>query len=113
MMMGALQDTGRAWLPSTDNYLVSTTSAFHLTKMELIQIEQHFTLVTNTSLFMWDRDKTFPGMQECCCDTSKAHRSTFFDIIGPNLGIDTAEEWTYYWIPYNLQTKSNHIYELH
>lgn len=31
--------------------------------MELIQIEQHFSLVTNTSLFMWGRDATFPGMQ--------------------------------------------------
>lgn len=34
-------------------YLVSTTLAFHL--MELIQREQHFSLVTNISLFMWDR----------------------------------------------------------
>lgn len=96
MMMGALQYAGRASLPSTDNYLVSTTLASHLTEMEFIQIEHHFSLVTNISLFMRDRDETFPGMQKCCCDTSKAHRSTFFDVIGPNLGIDTAEKRTYY-----------------
>lgn len=42
-------------------YLVSTTLAFHL--MELIQREQHFSLVTNISLFMRDRQETFIGVQ--------------------------------------------------
>lgn len=66
-------------------YLVSTTLALHL--MELIQREQHFSLVTNISLFMWDRQETFIGMQITATVVQvRDTEPTIFDVIGPNFG---------------------------
>lgn len=66
-------------------YLVSTTLALHL--MELIQREQHFSLVTNISLFMWDRQETFIGMQITATVVQVTDTEpTIFDVIGPNFG---------------------------
>lgn len=55
--------------------------------MELIQREQHFSLVTNISLFMWDRQETFIGMQITATVVQvRDTEPTIFDVIGPNFG---------------------------
>lgn len=60
--------------------------------MELIQIEQHFSLVTNIFLFMGDRHETLLGMQINATVVQARHTEpNIFDVIGPNLAIDKAE----------------------
>lgn len=73
-------------------YLVSTTSTIHLTDTELIHIEKDSSLETNISLFMWDRYETFLGMQINIIVVQARHTEpTSFDVTGPNLAIDKAE----------------------
>lgn len=71
---------------------VVSKQLFHLTEMELIQIEQYFSLVTNISLFTWDRHEAFLGRQINATVVQARHTEpTVFDVIGPNLAIDKAE----------------------